>query len=287
MLGRVNAPVTREVRGWLGQLELEIERAGERSLLARRRHLGPLYVQRPFYPEGPQLVHCYLLHPPGGVVGGDRLDISVSIAAGASALLTTPAAQKLYRSAGAESALDTHLTLAAGATLEWLPSETIVFDGARARQRTRIELAPDAGLLGWEVSCLGRPANGIRFDNGRVVLGLEIQRSGTPLLIERLTIDGGSPVLDEAWGFGGMPIAGTLYAVPPRAEAIPELVERLRRIEPHSGLRYAVTSLGQALVLRALGEKLEGVRRLFITSWELLRPEVIGRAPARPRIWAT
>ena len=256
-------------------------------MLARRRHVGPLYVQRPFYPEGPRLVHCYVLHPPGGVVGGDRLDISVSIAAGASALLTTPAAQKLYRSAGAESALDTRLTLAAGATLEWLPSETIVFDGARARQRTRIDLAADAGLLGWEVSCLGRPANGIRFDRGRVVLGLEIERSGKPLLIERLTIDGGSPVLDQPWGFGGMPIAGTLYAVPPRAEAIPELVDRLRRIEPDSGLRYAVTSLGEALVLRALGEKLEGVRRLFIASWERLRPEVIGRTPAHPRIWAT
>jgi urease accessory protein UreH len=94
-------------------------------------------------------------------------------------------------------------------------------------------------------------------------------------------------VLDEAWGLGGMPIIGTLYAVPPRAEVIPELVDRLRRIGSRSGLRYAVTSLGETLVLRALGEKLEGVRRLFVESWELLRPEVIGRSPARPRIWAT
>jgi len=179
------------------------------------------------------------------------------------------------------------LSVASGATLEWLPSETIVFDGACARQRTVIELAPDAALLGWDVTCLGRPVNGIRFERGRLGLGLEIHRGGSPLSIERLTIEGGSSVLDEAWGFGGKPITGTLYAVPPRPDVIGELVQRLRGLEPGAGTAHSVTSLGEALVLRVLGDKLEAVRRLFAESWELLRPAVISRAPARPRIWAT
>jgi urease accessory protein len=299
----VNAPVVaRDAGGWVGRLDLQIERDRERSLLARQSHVGPLYVQRPFYPEGPGLVHFYLLHPPGGVVGGDRLDVSVSLGPRASALVTTPAAQKLYRSSGAESMVETRLSLAPDATLEWLPSETIVFDGARARQLTRIDLAAGAGLIGWEISCLGRPASGVRFSRGRVALGLDLRREGAPLLIERLAIEGGSRVLDEAWGFGQKPIAGTLYAVPRSAESgisgpaaddleppatLPELVEKLRSLAATPGTTHSVTLLGDALVLRALGDKLEAVRALFVRSWELLRPVVIGRNPARPRIWAT
>ena len=299
----MNAPVVvGDARGWVGRLELQIERDGERSLLARRSHVGPLYVQRPFYPEGPGLVHFYVLHPPGGVVGGDRLDVSLSLGAGASALVTTPAAQKLYRSSGAESLIETRLALAKGATLEWLPSETIVFDGARARQRTSIDLADGAGLIAWEISCLGRPASGVRFVRGRVALGLDLRREGVPLLVERLTIEGGSRALDEAWGYGHKPIAGTLYAVPrspglapgaPSAAAneptasLPELLDKLRSLSPGVGTSHSVTLLGDALVLRALGDKLEAVRAVLVQAWELLRPAVIGRKPARPRIWAT
>lgn len=283
----MNAPVIRESSGWVGRLELCLERVGEKTVLGRRAHVGPLYVQRAFYPEGGDLVHLYLLHPPGGVVGGDCLETRVSLGEGARGLLTTPAAQKLYRSAGPESTLETQLTVAAGATLEWLPSETIVFDGARATQGTRIELEPGAALLGWEITCFGRPANRIRFERGRLRLGLELWRGATPLLVERLSIEGGSRVLDEAWGFGTAPLSGTLYAVPSDASCLPELVTRVRELGPRAGVQHAVTSLGEALVVRALGAGLEPLRALFVAIWETLRPRVIGRPPARPRIWAT
>jgi urease accessory protein len=283
----VNAPLAQEARGWAARLELGIERQGERAVLSWRRHVGPLYVQKPLYPEGADPVHLYLLHPPGGVVGGDRLDIGVRVGPGAGALFTTPAAQKLYRSAGAESRLTTTLSVAAGARLEWLPSETIVFDGARARQRTRVEFESGAAVLGWEITCFGRPASGIRFVRGQVTLGLELVRDGAPLLVERVVVPGGSAALDEAWGFSGMPVAGTLYAIHRDPTVIPKLVEMLRAFEAMPGTTHAVTSIGDALIVRALGEKLEPLRRLLVACWSALRPAVLGSPANPPRIWAT
>lgn len=285
MLARVNAPVrTREQSGWAARLELRVERAKDRSLLARRRHSGPLYVQKPLYPEGPELLHLYLLHPPGGVVGGDRLDVAVSAGAGARALLTTPAAQKLYRSGGAVSEQTTSLSVEAGATLEWLPLETIVFDGARARQRTRVELDAAAAIIGWEVTCFGRPASGIRFETGRVALGLELVLGGERLLIERVVVEGGSAALEEAWGYAGKPVAGTLYAA---GAGCAKLVATLRQLPAPPGVTFSVTALGPALIVRVLGDKLEAVRGFLIECWSALRPALLGRPPTPPRIWAT
>jgi urease accessory protein len=284
----VNAKVSAgEARGWAARLKVEVERHGERSLLARRQHVGPLYVQKPFYPEGPALMHLYLLHPPGGVVGGDRLETVVTLRTGAGALLTTPAAQKLYRSAGLVAELETALALSPGSTLEWLPSETIVFDGARARQRTRVELDAAAAIIGWELTCFGRPASNLRFDSGRLALGLELVRGGEPLLIERVVVEGGSPALAEAWGYAGMPVAGTLYAVGRDDIRSAELLASLRRITAPPGIKSSATALGPALVVRVLGDKLEAVRNLLIECWATLRPAIVGRAACSPRIWAT
>jgi urease accessory protein len=278
---------TTDSRGWVGRLELELGRVAGRSALQRRSHVGPLYVQRPFYPEGPDVVHLYVLHPPGGVVGGDRLDVSVRLAAGASALLTTPAAQKWYRSAGATSRLTTTLSVAAGATLEWLPSETIAFDAARARQTTRLELEPGAAAVAWEISCWGRPASGIRFDRGEVTLGFEIFRGAEPLLIERAHVAGGSDVLREAWGYASRPVAGVLYAVPAKPDGLVELAKRLRELPAQPGVSESVTALEELLVVRAFGDSSEAVRRTLVRAWTALRPSVIGRPATLPRIWAT
>jgi len=149
---------TAQTTGWQACLELGFEKRGLRTVAAQRRHYGPLAVQRPFYPEG-DVCHLYLLHPPGGVVGGDTLDIRVRAGTGARALVTTPGATKFYRSAGATAAVTQTLQVDAGAVLEWLPQEAILFQGAVARQQTCIELAAGACFAGWDILCLGRPAN--------------------------------------------------------------------------------------------------------------------------------
>ena len=148
--------------------------ASGRTRLVERHHKGPLIVQRPFYPEGDPC-HVYLVHPPGGVVGGDELRIDVQVDAGAHALITTPAATKFYRCDGRHSSQTQELR-AAGATLEWLPQENIFYRGADVRTATRVQIDADSRFIGWEINCLGLPARGEHFDAGALRLDLELWR---------------------------------------------------------------------------------------------------------------
>ncbi|HEY6079027.1 MAG TPA: urease accessory protein UreD [Polyangiaceae bacterium] len=269
-------------------MSLSFESTPHGTQLARSAHEGPLRIQRVLYPEGSACPHIYLLHPPGGVVGGDRLETRVNLATGAQVLLTTPAAQKLYRSAGAASEIDSVLSLSAGASLDWLPSETLAFPDARARTSTRVELAPDAGFIGWEITCYGMPARAEKFDRGRVASRFELYREGRPLLIEAIELGQGSELLDEAYALRGEPVVATLYAVPPSGSIPSSLVDDTRSAlgEPASGL-CSVSSLDELLVVRVLGPHVEGVRALLIRAWQLLRPALLARPAVLPRVWAT
>ena len=166
---------------WHAELHLGFARDGERTALVENRHLGPLRVQKALYPEGSPVCQAILLHPPSGIAGGDHLKICATVGTGAHAQLTTPGAGKWYRTSGAEASQDIELSVAEGATLEWLPQETIVFDGAQARMHTRVSLAADSRFIGWDILCLGRTASGERFDTGRFELHYRIERAGAPL----------------------------------------------------------------------------------------------------------
>lgn len=275
-----------EGRGWTAHLELEVVRRGEQVVPGRRGHVGPLRLQRPFYPEGLDWPHLYLLHPPGGVVGGDRLEMEVSVRRAASALVTTPAAQKLYRSLGPVSVQRAVLEVEEGAALEWLPAETLVFDGAHARQDTAVRLASGAAFLGWEVVGLGRPASQLAFSRGELALGIDIRRGGAPLFVDRLRLRGGSAALDEAWGMAGATVLGTLYCVPARSEGLAPLVEAVRGVSSEPDVRAAATALDDLVVVRALGPMIEPVRRWLARAWSELRPRVLGRPAVPPRIWS-
>jgi len=160
MTSRLPVSLPETVSTWHAELRLAFARAGERTVLRENRHLGPLRVQKALYPEGDAVCQAIVLHPPSGIAGGDHLTIEVDVAAGAHAQLTTPGAGKWYRSSGSEASQRIDLTVGAGATLEWLPQETIVFDGARARMETRVTLAADSRFIGWDILCLGRAAAG-------------------------------------------------------------------------------------------------------------------------------
>lgn len=275
--------------GWLGRLGLELTASPHGTQLSRQAHEGPLRIQRVLTPEGAHCPHLYLLHPPGGVVGGDRLELDVELGQGARALLTTPAAQKLYRSAGPRALISNLLRVGAGAELEWLPSETLAFASANALVSTRVELGAGAAFIGWDIACYGMPARGERFDTGRVLSRFELYRAGTPLAIEALDL-GGAELLDGAFGLRGQPAVASLYAVPPLPEVGEEIVTRLRAELPgHSGpqLSCSVSSLGEVLVVRVLGPTVEAVRAPLIAAWRMLRPAWLGREAVPPRIWAT
>ncbi len=279
--GTESGPIDQSA-GWQARLDLTFaERAG-RTLLAHKQQRGPLTVQRPFYPEGGPC-HCYLLHPPGGVVGGDRLEIAVQAGAGAHALVTTPGAAKFYRSAGPSAEQSQRLRVEAGGVLEWFPQETILFPGARLRLTTEVDLEPGSRFMGWEVLSLGRPAVGERFHTGFADLGLSVRRAGVPLLVERLRLSDGAG-LDAASGLRGHPVSGTLVA----SGAAKADLDALRDgRHPDAVVLWGATLLDDLLVARCLAGGVEPVHRLFRSIWGILRPRLFGAPVCPPRIWAT
>src|SRR5260370_25545955 len=201
---------------WKGELRLEFERREGRTVLAKRRHDGPLVVQKPLYPEGGAVCHAILVHPPAGIAGGDELEFSARAAEGAHALLTTPGASKWYRSGGTWARQRFEFDARDGACIEWLPQETIVYDGALADIRTEVRLEGGARLMGWEILCLGRTGSDERFRRGACRVETSVRRGGRPVHLEAGRIRGRGARLRSPACSAGQPGGGTLHAAPER-----------------------------------------------------------------------
>jgi urease accessory protein len=262
-------------QSWKAQLRLGFEQRDGRTVLAERRHDGPLVVQKALYPEGDAVCHAIIVHPPAGIAGGDELELNARSAKGAHALLTTPGAGKWYRSAGPWAAQKLRFVVAGA--MEWLPQETIVFDGAMAQLGTEVRLQGDARYLGWEILCLGRTGSGERFDKGEIRLDSRIYRDGRLLWLERGRIEGGGALLDSPAGLQGKPVCATLVAACPMVD-----LAACREIES-----LAVTQLPGVVVARYLGDSSELAKQLFARLWTILRPAMFGREAQMPRIWST
>ena len=273
---------------WHAELHLGFTRTGERTVLRENWHRGPLRVQKALYPEGAGICQAIVLHPPSGMAGGDHLAISSEVDAGAHAQLTTPGAGKWYRSAGAEASQRIALAVSEGAALEWLPQETILFDGARARMETRVDLAADSRYIGWDVLCLGRTAAGERFEKGRLDLLLRVDRAGHPIWIERGGFADKDPMLSSPAGWAGSTVCGSLLcAFPELPTQASALLDACRQTRPTDTARYGLSALPGVLIARYLGDNSEAARLWFIELWKILRPVCLGRPAIIPRIWRT
>ncbi|WHS59891.1 urease accessory protein UreD [Pseudomonas sp. G2-4] len=266
---------------WHAELELGYARFGDCTRPVQRRHKGPLRVQKHLYAEGPQVCQHIIVHPPGGIAGGDRLDISAHVGPGAWAQLTSPGAAKWYRAA-APAYQQLSLSVATGATLEWLPQETIVFSAAQAELGTSIDLQGDGRLFYWDMVALGRPASGERFDLGHFQSRLDIRRDGQLLWHERQRIVGGDGLLDSPIGLGGDPVFATLLVT---GEVDSALLEQCRSLG--HAVRGDLTQLPGLVVARCLASEALLARGWLIELWRLLRPALLGREAVPPRIWST
>ena len=268
--------------GWQAELELGFKFKAGRSILQRRRSVGPLVVQHPFYPEG-EVCHVYVLHPPGGVVGGDKLTTTVNVDECANVLLTTPGASKLYRSPQRYSSQNSILNVNAG-SLEWFPQETIVFSGARALNQTRVCITKQARFIGWEILCLGRPAANEIFEKGNVSIRFHLWRDHKPLLFENLNLNGADALLSASWGLRAFSCNATFIA----SHVEQALFEQLRQnIKPIDGTLVGITRIDDVLICRFLGHQAEQAKAYFIKLWYGLREAVIGKPVCEPRIWKT
>ena len=283
--------LTPAAAGWQGHLQLDFSWRGARTI-ALDRHHGPLRVLKRLYPEGEAVCHLVLVHPPGGIVGGDVLGLDATLAPGSHALITTPGATKFYRSSGPLAQQRVHAELAPGARLEWLPLESIAYNRCQAQNRLRFTLAPGAQMMGWDVLALGLAAAGQPF-----VEGCFDQQLALPgVWLEQGRIDGQDRLLlDSPLGLAGHPVLATLWLAEAPGQALGRdhsetLIDSARALIATSALPTTAGVSAPAeslLVLRALGHQVEPVMALLRQVWAAWRQIHWGLAACPPRVWRT
>ncbi len=274
----------RDATHWQARLSLGFADDAGVTRMVERSHSGPLRVQKPLYPEGGRVCHAIVVHPPGGVVGGDELNIDVHARERAHVLLATPGAAKWYKANGQVSRQQVRLDAAPDASIEWLPQETIFFDAAHVRLDHDVTLAQNATYMGCEILCFGRTASGESFNSGKIEQHTRIRRDGKLVWFEQGGLTAGDASMSSALGLAGKTVCATLIAVGKTVPAT--LIGALRMAGDGEG-RYGVTQMKSVVVVRYLGDSSETAKRLMISAWRELRPLLIGREGAVPRIWNT
>jgi urease accessory protein len=274
---------------WHARLALDYSAENQRSV-ARFRHDGPLRILQSLYPEGDAVCHNVLVHPPGGLVGGDTLDIAITGAAGSHGLVTTPGATRFYRSEGEAAVQRTEIKLAAGARLEWLPLEALCYSGCRAENHLRLELAPGAELLGWDVTALGLPGADLPFARGSLLQHIEVPG----VWMERGRIDAADArLLQSPIGLAGHRCLASLFFVSgapmPRArrETLLEIARALSEAHPLVASAGATAPHAEVVVLRVLAPVVEPAMQLLRQVWQAWRTELWQLRTGAPRIWST
>jgi urease accessory protein len=274
---------------WHARLHLSYQHESERTV-ARFRHDGPLRILQSLYPEGDAVCHNVLVHPPGGLVGGDTLDIEIEGADGSHGLITTPGASRFYRSEGDLALQRTRIRLAAGARLEWLPLEAICYSGCRAQNRLSIEVEPGAELIGWDVTALGLPNAGQPFERGTYLQHIEVPG----VWLERGRIDAADHrLLQSPIGLGGHRCMASLFFVAgspvarARRDALLAHARSLLEASPLAESAGATSPHAEVVVLRVLAPVVEPAMQLLRQVWQAWRAELWRLPAATPRIWST
>jgi len=274
------APAERE---WKARLSLVFGIKNQRTILKNREHFGPLVVQRPFYPEGP-VCHVYLIHPPGGVVGGDKLSINVELQPGSHTLITTPSAGKFYRSDDLKGSQTQQLKVAKDSLLEWFPQENIFFNACKSEIKTEIKLESNALFCGWEINCLGRPAASEKFMQGSITQKINIYRDDRPVFLERTELHGDSELLYSAAGLKSHVVLATFIATGIDKKTADELQEKWHERTERD---FSISLINDVLVCRFLGDCAEFAKQGFTEIWTAVRMKQKKLNPCKPRIWST
>lgn len=279
--------LTTPTPSWKARLELEFARGPHGSLLSKRMHHGPLRVQKALYPEGEEICHAIIIHPPAGIAGGDVLDIDVHLHQASHAVLSTPSATKWYKSAGNPATQSVHFRLDARAKLDWLPQENLFFNASFAELNTTFDLEPGASFIAWDAFMLGRKASAEEWKNGSVKTDTRIKIGGQLIWLEKGCLDAQNNWVNSLPQMGGWPIVSTLLAVGSNCSA--QVAEQLAQFMPWTDrLRAGITYLQQGvLVARIVSSDMELTRALQIEIWSKLRPLVHGVEAQPLRLWAS
>ncbi len=254
----------------------------------RLRHLyqhDPARVLFPAPPAG-EPPTAVVANTAGGLVGGDVLELSPRVEEGGKALFTAQAAEKVYGSNGRDCRIAVRLEAGAGAWLEWLPQETIVFEGARLRRRTCLDVRDGGRILAGEILVFGRRAMGERLTRGLVREDREVRRDGRLVWAEALCLeDDIAATLAHPAGFDGAAACATAVYAGPDAPRWLDLARRLTEDGTAPDLRAGASLVNGVLVVRWLAGDALQLRRAFASFWVALRAAAAGLAPSLPTIW--
>ncbi len=274
--------------GWQATLAVDYQVEQQRCV-ARHQHQGPLRILKSLYPEGDAVCHNILVHPPSGLVGGDELKIDLRLQENAHALLTTPGATRFYGSDGLTASQHVNAHLENGARLEWLPMETLAYNGCQAHNQAVFTLAPSSQLMAWDITALGLPHAGQPFVKGQFQQHLEIP--GTWLERGLIRADD-ARLLHSPLGLNGHSGQGTLLFAQGsvmKDDMRDQVLQIARDVcESHPlRLQAGVTSPhAQLVVVRVLSDQLEPAMDMFKRIWLQWRSQMWGMPAVTPRIWA-
>ncbi len=273
---------------WHAQLQLDYSLENQRTVV-RHTHSGPLRILQSLYPEGDAVCHNVLVHPPGGLVGGDTLSMQVNVARGAHALLTTPGATRFYRSDGETALQSLEAEVAEGARLEWLPLETLAYSGCIAHNQARFSLAPGAEMIGWDVTALGLPQAHLPFVSGSFAQHLEVPGAW----LERALIQASDErLLNSPLGLASQRCMATLFFAAgspiarPRRDAALDAARSLVATHNLRASAGATAPASQVIVLRVLAPVVEPAMHLLRQVWLAWRGHFWEQSSAIPRIWS-
>lgn len=272
-------------KGWEAKLDLSFARRDQKTILTGKKHSGPLLVQKPFYPEANGCCHIYLIHPPGGIVGGDYIHLTAKLEESSHALITTPGATKFYRSIGPVATQKQEIHLADNASLEWLPQETVFYNQANANVLTSIHLNENNRFFAWEIQCLGLPAQKEFFTAGQCTQKFEIWKGNRPVLLETNRLNGDDDILLADWGLQGEKSLGTFVISDQNDSISTERITQILQQQPELTASY--TRVNGLLIVRALSTYAEIIKQLFTKLWQTLRPDILDIKSSAPRIWLT
>ncbi len=270
------------------RLSLKFAEFDGTTRLVSRDHYGPLLVQKPLYPEGRKVCHAVIIHPPGGVVGGDQLEISAHIGALAHAQITTPGATKWYKANGHVSHQKIRINVDKNASLEWAPQETIFYNHADVHIDHQVKLEEDAIYVGCEILCFGRTASGETFNQGQIKQRTSIQRNDKLIWLEQIRLQGESATMNGPLALAGKTVCATLMLT---GKTLPQPLIDLAREDAEKIANKAgqigISQLKSIVVARYLGDSSEIARHIMLHVWGLFRPELLGRDAIVPRMWNT
>lgn len=273
---------------WNATLSLDYTLQAGKTV-AHFRHDGPLRILQSLYPEGDAVCHNVLVHPPGGLVGGDTLDIAVTAAAGSHGLISTPGATRFYRSAGETALQRTHLRLEAGARAEWLPMEALCYSGCLAENHLTLDLVPGAELMGWDITALGLPGANLPFEQGSFCQHIELPG----VWLERARIRADDLLLmNSPLGMAGQRCIATLFFAAgsklerQRRQLALDLARQVLQAHPLSAAAGATSPDAQVVVVRVLAPLVEPAMVLLKQVWKVWRRHFWEKEAPSPRIWS-